>query len=137
MTNSESGDYKIESIFAMGLGVTVSEVSAGFAVLEMEVTEETLNAFKTVHGGALFTLADTAFGIACNLHGSPAVGLQANMNFLKPAYLGDTLTATATEENLTRSTGVYNVRIDNQKGETVALFRGIMYRKAREKKTEF
>ena len=78
-------------------------------------------------------MADTVFSIAGNTRGL-AVALQANINFLKPAHLGDILTATAEEESLTRSTGVYNVRMENQKGDVVALFRGVTYRKTKQKR---
>ena len=133
MSDSKFIDNSTRSRFAMGLGIDVKHVSEGRAVLEMKITEEHLNIFGTVHGGALFTMADTAFGIAGNTRGI-AVALQANINFLKPAHLGDILTATAEEESLTRSTGVYNVRMENQKGDVVALFRGVTYRKTKEKR---
>jgi acyl-CoA thioesterase len=116
-----------KSKFAQDLGIKVKEASPGFAVLEMEIGEGLLNNFETAHGGAIFTLADTAFGLAGNTRGA-AVAMQANIHFFKPALLGDTLTATATEENLTRSTGVYEVRIKNQKGDSIALFSGTIYR---------
>lgn len=129
MRDSEenSGKNQPKSKFAQDLGIKVQEAAPGFAVLEMEIEEGMLNNFQTAHGGAIFTLADTAFGLAGNTRGA-AVAMQANINFFKPAFLGDILTATATEENLTRSTGVYQVRIRNQKGDCIALFSGTIYR---------
>ncbi len=134
MTDSNIEQCRRGSSFSSSLGIEVTEISTGFAVLKMEVKEELLNFFGFAHGGALFSLADSAFSRACNTHGGQAVAMQANINFLKPAKLGDILTATATEESLTRSTGVYNVRVENQNGEGVALLRGTMFRKTGEKK---
>lgn len=122
-----SGPLKPKSKFAQNLGIKVKEASPGFAVLEMEIDEGMLNNFQTIHGGAIFTLADTAFGLAGNTRGD-AVAMQANIHFFKPGLLGDVLTATATEENLTRSTGVYQVKVKNQKGDTIALFSGTVFR---------
>ncbi len=126
-SQESSGKNRPKSKFVQDLGIKVQEAAPGFAVLEMEIDEGMLNNFQTAHGGAIFTLADTAFGLAGNTCGA-AVAMQANINFFKPAFLGDTLTATATEENLSRSTGVYQVRIRNQKGESIALFSGTTYR---------
>ena len=83
-----------------------------------------VNSFDVCHGGLIFTLADTAFAFACNAYDRVTVAASANIDFLKPAKRGDTLVATATEEHRGRRSGVYSVRVVNDKGESVALFRG-------------
>ncbi len=47
-----------------------------------------------------------------------------NIEFLRPAYEGDVLTAEGVEQSLSGRHGVYDIRVTNQKGHTVALFRG-------------
>lgn len=69
-------------------------------------------------------LADSAFSYACNSHNKVAVASSCNIDFLRPAHQGDTLTATAVEQALIGRSGVYDVRVENNKGELVALFRG-------------
>ena len=121
--------YLNEDIFPNHLGIELLELSSGFARMKMQVTEQMVNFHGITHGGATFTLADTAFGLASNSHGATAVALQASINYVSPAQPGEVLEAVAYEESLTRSTGVYHVRIEKENGSQVALFRGVVYRK--------
>jgi acyl-CoA thioesterase len=106
------------------LGIGLIDVRPGFAILRMSVREDMTNGIGIGHGGMIFTLADAAFAFACNSHNQRAVAAAGSIDFLRPAHLGDVLTATATEQGLTSRHGIYDVRVENQHGETVALFRG-------------
>ncbi len=117
-----------KSNFANNLGIKINDISLGYAEVEMKVKDDMLNRHGTAHGGTIFTLADAAFGLAGNTRG-PAVALQISINYLKPVFPGQVLKAIAKEEGLTRSTGIYNVIVENEKGESVALFRGTIFRK--------
>ena len=77
-----------------------------------------------LHGGLTFALADTAFAFACNAYNKRSFAASAHINFLRPALRGDELTALATEDYRGRRSGYYSVRVSNQRGELVALFRG-------------
>jgi acyl-CoA thioesterase len=90
----------------------------------MPVREDMVNGHKLCHGGLIFTLADSAFAFACNTYDSVTVASAANVEFLLPGRLGDELTATAEERSRSKRTGVYDVVVRNQHGESVALFRG-------------
>jgi acyl-CoA thioesterase len=46
------------------------------------------------------------------------------IEYLRPAYVGDLLTASGSEQGLEGRNGVYDIRVENQKGELLALFRG-------------
>jgi hypothetical protein len=48
----------------------------GHATAKMTLHPHHLNALKTVQGGAIFTLADFTFAVACNSHGTMAVALE-------------------------------------------------------------
>jgi acyl-CoA thioesterase len=75
------------------------------------------------HGGVLFTLADTALGIACNSYGPQAVAAAADIVFVRPALVGDELRATARERIKFGRSAIYDVTV--QRGdEVVAEFRG-------------
>lgn len=106
------------------LGMRLIGVRPGYARMQMTVREDMVNLHGTTHGGLVFTLADSAFAYACNSHNKVAVASSCSIDFLRPALLGETLTATALEQALIGRNGVYDVRVENGKGELVALFRG-------------
>ena len=106
------------------LGMKLVEVRPGYARMQMTVREDMVNLHGTAHGGLVFALADSAFGYACNSHNKVAVASNCNIDFLRPAHLDETLTAIAVEQALIGRSGVYDVRVENSKGELVALFRG-------------
>jgi len=106
------------------LGMRLEEVRPGFARLSMTVTKDMVNGHDLCHGGFIFTLADSTFAFACNSHNQRAVAAGASIEFLAPARLGDVLTAEGVEQALAGRIGVYDMRVTNQKGELLALFRG-------------
>lgn len=99
-------------------------VGPGLASMQMPVREDMANVHNTCHGGLIFTLADSTFAYACNSHNRNAVAVTCVIEYLRPAYVGDVLTATGREQGLEGRNGVYDIRVENQKGELVALFRG-------------
>jgi acyl-CoA thioesterase len=107
---------------ALGISIEIREV--GVATARMQVREDMLNGFDVCHGGLLFTLADTAFAFACNAYDRVTVAASANIEFLRPAQLGDELHAIAREEYRGSRSGYYAVNVENQDGMLVALFRG-------------
>ena len=116
-------------LFPLKMGIKLVEIEPGSATVQMETNDEMTNFHGIVHGGVICTLADTAFGLAGNSRGQTAVGLQTSVNFIRPVKPGTVLRATAREEQLTRTTGVYNIVVQNEKGETIALLRGTAFRK--------
>ena len=111
-----------------GLGIEISQVGPGRAELTMPVRADMLNGHAICHGGFIFTLADSAFAFACNSYNFNTVASGCAIDFVAPAREGDVLTARAHERALAGRTGVYDVEVTNQRGETVALFRGKSYR---------
>jgi acyl-CoA thioesterase len=110
------------------LGICLIEVKPGYARLVMAVRPDMLNGHKTCHGGFIFTLADTAFAVACNSHNENAVAAAASIDFLAPAVAGDELSAEATEIWRAGRSGIYEISVTNQRGERIALFRGRSHR---------
>lgn len=115
--------------FAKLVGLNIGEVKPGYAQVTMKVEDKHLNSVNITHGGAVFTLADLAFALASNSHGQVALGLNMSINFVKATQVGAVLTATATEDKLTRSTGLYRIEINDDLGELVALAEGLVFRK--------
>ena len=106
------------------LGMQLEEVRTGYARVSMPVTARMVNAQKLCHGGLIFALADSSFGFAANTHNQRAVAASCAIEFLLPAAMHDRLVAEAAEVARAGRKGVYDVRVTNQKGELVALFRG-------------
>lgn len=96
----------------------------GRAVMRMAVREPMLNGHKICHGGLIFTLADSTFAFACNSHNKVTVAAGCSIEFLKPGQLGDVLTCEGVEQMLQGRHGIYDMKVTNQKGEVVAMFRG-------------
>ena len=113
---------------SQGLGIRIAHIGPGFAELAMAVRADMLNGHEICHGGFIFTLADSAFAYACNSYNLNTVAAGCAIEFTAPARAGDVLTARAHERQLAGRTGVYDVEVANQRGETVALFRGKSYR---------
>ncbi len=112
------------------LGMQVTEVAPGRAVVTMTVRPDMLNGFAICHGGFIATLADSAFAFACNSRNALTVASGFGIDILKSAKLGDVLTATAAETSLAGRTGLYDITVRNQAGELIAMFRGRSYRLA-------
>jgi acyl-CoA thioesterase len=96
----------------------------GRAVTRMVVREPMLNGHAICHGGLIFTLADSTFAYACNSHNKATVAAGCSIEFLKAGRLGDVLTCEGVEQVLQGRHGIYDMKVSNQRGETVAMFRG-------------
>ena len=114
--------------FAAAAGVRLVEVRPGYARTTMRLRDSHLNGVEVAQGGAIFTLADYAFAVCCNSHGTVAVGLDVSITFARAATRG-LLTAEALEESRTRRTSVCTVRVTDEEGALVALFRGTAFRR--------
>ena len=114
--------------FAELLGIELLEAADGKAKARLEITEKHLNALDTAQGGAIFSLADLVFAAASNSHGNVAVGINANISFLKSAGKGF-LYAEAFETSRNSKIASYNINITNEMGDLIASFQGMVYQK--------
>jgi acyl-CoA thioesterase len=113
---------------SQALGMELAEIRPGYARMTMPVRADMLNGHQTCHGGYIFMLADSAFAFACNSHNHNTVGAGCSIDYLAPGREGDLLTAEGVEQALSGKTGVYDIKVSNQEGRTVALFRGKSHR---------
>jgi len=116
--------------FSKLLGLQIDEVGPGYCKLHYTVRPDMLNGFSSIHGGVLFSAADSAFAFACNSHGRITVALDVSITFTRPAKEGEVLTVEAKELHLGNTTGVYDIRTTNEAGKLVAIFKGTAYRTA-------
>jgi len=114
--------------FAAEAGIALTEVSPGLARTRVELRPGHLNGVGIAQGGLLFTLADLAFAAACNSHGTVAVAVDVSISFVKAVSRG-VLVAEAREEAKTARVSTCLVRVTDEAGDLVALFKGTAYRK--------
>jgi acyl-CoA thioesterase len=114
--------------FARHCGIELLEAKPGWARVKMDIQPFHLNGANTVHGGAIFTLADFAFAVAANSHGQLALAISTSTSFVKAAYSG-TLYGEAEELSINRKLGTYQVRITDQHQQLIAQFHGTAFRK--------
>ena len=106
------------------MGMELLACSPGRAVMRMTLDERHLNGHRICHGGFIFTLADSTFAFACNSRNKATVAAGCSIEFLKPGQLGDVLTCEGVEQVLQGRHGIYDMKVTNQRGEVVAMFRG-------------
>ena len=100
------------------MGIEVLALDDGHATIRMTLRQEMLNGFGMAHGGMIFAFGDTAFALACNPanpspaeEGSITVASGVDINFLKPAFRGQVLTAVANRRASTGRSGLYDIQI--------------------------
>jgi LAO/AO transport system ATPase/phenylacetic acid degradation protein PaaD len=113
------------------LGISVLGGGPGRAEVGMTVGARHMNFNGGCHGGAIFALADSAFGLASNSHGPMAVGIDAHITFQAGVAAGDRLVARANEVHRTRKVAVYRIDVIRREpggSETaVSSFTGTVY----------
>ncbi len=113
--------------FSKWLNIIVLEVEKGSCKLSCEVKPEMLNGFLIAHGGISYSLSDSALAFASNAYGKQCVSIETSISHLRPAKIGDKLTAICTELNRGRTIGIYQVIVTNQDDKKVAIFKGIVH----------
>ena len=127
--NSIQTFFNSADAFSRHNGMTIIELCEGYARAEMELQPYHLNGAQTVHGGALFTLADFAFAAASNSRGQLALSINSSISIFKGAKEGK-LIAEAREVSCSPKLASYEVSIRNEAGDLLATFQGMVYRKS-------
>ena len=117
-----------QDAMSRALGISILEIRPGYARLKMTVRPDMSNSHSICHGGAIFTLADSAFAFACNSYNRSTVAAGCAIDFVTPARVGDELIAEAIERALPGRLGLYDVAVTDQSGHPIAFFRGRSYR---------
>ena len=114
--------------YAQYLGVEICQWGEGTAKAKLELNKNHLNSVNTVHGGVIFSLADSAFSVASNSHGTVAVAIQVCISYFK-AVSGGTLYAEAREVSRNPKLATYLIEVTDDGGSLLGLFQGTVYRK--------
>lgn len=112
--------------FARALGISFVRAEEGQVTLEMTITETHMNFLGGAHGGAIFALADMAFGLASNAAGTVSIGIDTHIAYIQGCRAGDVIRAEAVELSRARRTAVYRVDVTRD-AENIATFTGTVY----------
>ncbi len=109
--------------FALHNGVTLTALEEGYCQCRAEMTEASLNPHGIAHGGLLFTLCDTAAGLAATATGRTVVTQSADIHFLRPG-LGPVLIASARVVKKGHQTALCTAEVRDEQGQllTTATF---------------
>lgn len=108
--------------------ILVKEVCRDRAVLELTAQEDSLNPLGTVHGGALFTMADSAAGTAARSTGKTYVTMSSNFTYLRSGLLGDVIRAEGRVRRRGQTTCYVDVDVTNGREELLATGNFIFFR---------
>lgn len=133
MLEGRSIPYKMLTLdpFSSWLGIEILQCEIGRCKVAMTVREEMLNSMGKAHGGISYSLADTAFGFAANTHGKFAVSIETSINHIEAIEAGDYLVAEAVID-VTKTKLGFNVIEVKRGDDIVALFKGVVYRTAKD-----
>lgn len=113
------------SSFARLLGMHIIEARDGFSRVEMDCTGMS-NPHGAAHGGAVFSLADHAFGIASNFGPAQYTAISVHIQYLAPAR--GRLAAVAERVAVNETLDTFRVTVKDEAGRTVALFYGTAFK---------
>jgi acyl-CoA thioesterase len=113
--------------WAQELGVEYLELGPGRCRVALTLRPSMLNHQGSPHGGVIFSLADVAFGAACNSRGGTWVALSMTISYLTAAPAGARLVAEARERRHGRRAGFYDVTVSAD-GSTIAAVHGVAHR---------
>ncbi len=109
------------------LGIEFELVSRSEMRATMPVSQNTVQPFGILHGGASVALAETLASIGAWLNlvdeSQAAVGLEINANHIKTVRLGQTVTGIAKPIHRGAQTQVWEIRIEAEGGKLVCISR--------------
>jgi len=112
------------SEFARLLGMEILEAADGYAKVTMDCAGR-MNPGGVAHGGAIFSLADQAFGIAANCCGTHRVAVSVSIQYIAPAK--GRLVAVARRVADNGSCDTYRVMV-HEGDRPIAEFTGVAFR---------
>ncbi|MCC8081781.1 MAG: PaaI family thioesterase [Lachnospiraceae bacterium] len=106
--------------FAKEIGLRITQIREGYAKGELVLRPMHGNPIGSVHGGLIFTIADTVGGTAATSRGRFVTTVSGNMNYLRPAMNCEKLIGESVEIKIGKNMCVYDVVITNETGKEIA-----------------
>lgn len=114
--------------WARALGIEYLELRKGYCRVSVRLQPHMLNFQGSPHGGVIFSVADVAFGAACNSHGEPSVALSVTISYLAAVKPGSRLIAEGRERKQGRRAGFYDITVTTDDGTLVAVLHCVSHR---------
>lgn len=124
-TSLEAINKRLEGTICDHTGIVVTDIGDDSLTGTMPVDHRTIQPAGILHGGSSVVLAETLGSIAANLCSDEDrywVGLEVNANHIKSATSG-LVTGTAKAMHVGRSTQVWEIRLQNEKGQLTCISR--------------
>ncbi|MRI33009.1 thioesterase [Endozoicomonas sp. OPT23] len=118
-------NQRLEGTICDHIGITVTAVGGDSLTGTMPVDQRTIQPAGILHGGSSVVLAETLGSVAANLCSDEDkywVGLEVNANHIKSVTSG-LVTGTAKAVHVGRSTQVWEIRLENEKGQLTCISR--------------
>jgi acyl-CoA thioesterase len=115
--------------WAKALGIEFLDLRRGHCKVRLQLQAHMVNLQGQPHGGVIFSLADVAFGAACNSHGRDAVALSVTINYLARAVPDAALVAEAREIKQGRRAGFYRLDVATEDGRRIASAQAVAHRR--------
>ncbi|MFV0557908.1 MAG: PaaI family thioesterase [Enterococcus sp.] len=109
-----------ENKFIEHNGIIIETLENNEVRVSVELQETGENFYGMMHGGLIFSLADTTAGVFTRSLGINSVTLSANINYLKPITAGKAY-GVPTLEHRGRTTVVVRVSVFNERHEQAAV----------------
>ncbi len=106
--------------FARHINIRTTAMELGYAEGEMAIEEQFGNAINSIHGGCVFSLADTISGSAVSSHGHRMTTLSSSFHYLSPAMNTKKLYAKAREIKHGKSIAVCDVEVFDDRKKLIA-----------------
>ena len=107
-------------------GLYIVEAKENYVKIGVDITEKSLNPFGIVHGGLIYTLADSAMGIALATTGRSGVTLNSTIDYLTPGK-GKKLFADTEIVKDGKTIVVFRVNVKDENDTLVAVSNGTYY----------
>ena len=114
--------------FAAHNGITVEDADYDYGKVSLAFEDHAKNSLDMLHGGALFTMADVAAGMALlTLRQEVTFTVSSSIEYLSAAPGTGKLTAVGTVEKMGGHMGFSRTDIRDESGKLVAALRTVMY----------
>jgi acyl-CoA thioesterase len=127
---------ELDQLFRAGgmgdlLGLRLLDWRPGHSRFLLEPSPEIANIAGSVHGGALYTLADSAFEVACNSYGRICMALDVTVHHASAAPFDEPVIADAVEVSRSARIASYRITASGPGGDVRAWYLATAYRTSR------
>ena len=112
---------------AGGLGIVVTEIGDDYLKGTMPITNNTVQPFRVMHGGASAAMAETLGSVASNFvidsSKKRCVGLSLNVSHIRAVREGGVVTGIAKAFHIGRTTQVWDIQITDERDKLATVAR--------------